>query len=243
MKGFISLLLILTSISNASAGFIGVTHRKLFTPSASFTLVNKNAWNSTVVSEAYTRSLGWTVTAGNFLMVLVIMQPGGTCTGVNAKLSSTSYPMTNAISFTTGRTPVYMYYLPNAAAVTSVVGSFSSSNGSALSLMAAEYSGLSSTASIVNTAQTSDSGFVDTSTWSTPSYTAAAGSLLLAGCASNLTGGTWGAGTGWTLAKSYSTGESVMLEHQFNVSATSYTGTGTISLNNQYMDCFIIAFK
>jgi hypothetical protein len=207
--------------------------------------VNQGTWGNLVAAnEAITQPLGWTVKQGNFLTAFIAGSPS-TISGVSASDGTTVYPLSKAICFTSGRSPICLYYLPNAPAVSSISASFYESNQSTFAIIAAEYSGLSPTASPVDAGVAADSGYVNTGTWTTPQYAPSAGVLVLSGAASNKGTGSWTTGTGWTPVGSYGgTVPAAMLQEQIpSTTPASQSATGTYATGYQYFDSFIIAFK
>lgn len=193
--------------------------------------VNQNCFgNLTVASNAVTQSLGWTTGTGNFFALSI---GGASITITSATASGTTMTQDATVTDASSNTEALMR-LANTGSVSSVTVNFSGSNGSIVTLCAAEYSGVSTSATPVNTAVTGSSGFVNTNTWTNGAYTATAGNLVLSGVeASIFHTGTWAATGSWTLVTSYgtfsSTSVGAMLEEQRNVSAGSFIGTGTWS--------------
>jgi len=205
-----------------------------------------------IASEQATCPLGWTTTAGHFLGVEEVSNPGTSVTGVTASDGTHSYPMMQAVAYTTGKQPLYFYYLSNApAGITAVTASFNQSNSSSATLIPVEYSGMSLAATFVSAAAMSTSGYVNMQTWTAGPYSVPEGALVLAGAASNAGKGAWSAGQGWTLTASYDGGAQttywvapeLMLEEQ-TPAAGSYVGVGSYAVSGyQFLDSFIVAFK
>jgi hypothetical protein len=216
---------------------------------AGITRVNQGVWGQqTITGEMVTGSLAWTVGTGHFLVAQVAYN-SATLASVVANAGSTPYTMTLAACETSDSAHVAdcIYYLDNTAAITSVTTNWTSSNGSAASLAVAEYSGLSTTAAIVNTTVVSNSGYVPSTTWTVGPYTATAGDLLITASANSGTpGGTFSASSPWTVVTSSGGGNpNIVLQEDLAVTAGSYTGTGTWSLgaNYQVYSNLIVGFK
>jgi hypothetical protein len=212
--------------------------------------VNQGAWGDLFVSgNAVTQSLGWTVASHDFLVVEVGgASSGSTINSVIAYAGATPYTMTLATVETGSHSAVALYYLPNASGITSVTVNYAGNNGADVNVIAAEYSGLSTTASVVGSAVTADSGYTNAQTWSVGPYTAPVGGLVLTGLAHTTysSSETFTAGLGWNIVANYSAGTggtNLVLEEQLK-GAGSCTGTGSTSLNSYtYFDTFIVGFK
>jgi hypothetical protein len=184
--------------------------------------------NLNVSGGVVTQSLGWTTASGDFLVLQVaglsITITSATASGATMTQDAT---VTDGFANTTA-----LMRLANTGSVSSVTVNFTGSNGSIVGLCAAEYRGVSPTATPVNTAVVGSSGAVNTNTWTNGAYTAAYGNLVLSGAGEKQGGGVWGAGSGWTMVANFSAmaNSSLMMEEQLNVSAGSFTGTGTWSL-------------
>jgi hypothetical protein len=197
--------------------------------------------NITISGGAITQAIGWTTASGNFFVVQVATPGGilaGTITGATASGTSMTLdagPVTDVVS-------TALLRLANTGSVSSVTITITGNNGGAASFCAAEYSGVSLTATPVNTAVTGMSGFESsTNTWTNGSYTAAAGNLVLSGAAATLNGQTWGAGSGWTMVGSDDSVSSagLMLEEQLNVGAGGFVGTGTLTMVTTFGTRFV----
>ena len=192
--------------------------------------VNQGCFGSLSISGgAVTHATGWTTASGNFFVVEVSTPAIGTITGVTA--SGTG--MTLDAGPVADNVQVAMFRLDNTGSITTITISVTGNNGGLLGFCAAEYSGVSLTATPVNTAVTGMSGFESaTNTWTNGSYTATAGNLVLSGCGATLdTSNTWAAAGSWTLVGSDDSAASanLMIEEQLNVSAGGFIGTGTLT--------------
>jgi hypothetical protein len=213
--------------------------------------VNQGSFGDlTVSSSNVTQSLGWTVGSNRFF----VLQIAGT-TELNANINSvtayagaTPYAMTLAADMDGSHGSAVLYYLPNASAINSINVNFNNLNGSQVDLIAAEYSGMSTTASVINPAVTLDSGYTSAMTWSVGPYTATAGNLLLTGTtiATYATADALTPGTGWSEVGALTSGSSGwvdILQQQLSVPAGSYNGTGTSSLSaDVYYNSYIVSF-
>jgi hypothetical protein len=144
-----------------------------------------------------TQSLGWTVTSGNFLVVLVASDTNATTmTGVTAyEADSTPHAMKLA-AFNDGRNQTGLYFLANSPAITSVEADWSTSFGPNVTLMVAECKGMSLTADVGAPALTPQLDFVTDTTWSVGPYTVPAGALILSFANVGGRGGSFTRGTG-----------------------------------------------
>jgi hypothetical protein len=213
--------------------------------------VNQGSFaNLTVVSNNITQSLGWTVGSHNFLALEIGTNVNGATniSSVTAYAGATPYAMTRAAIEDGDHLGIALYYLPNASAITSVAVNFTGNNGASINLIAAEYSGLSTTASVVNTAVTNDSGYTSSQNWSTGAYTSTVGGLILSGVDQATFGSstTFTAGSGWTAVASESSGTSsgcLFLEEQLKT-AGSVTGTGSSFVPmHTYFESFVVEIK
>jgi hypothetical protein len=192
--------------------------------------VNQGCFGNITITgtETITQTLGWTTASGDFLVLTI---SGLSITITSATGSGTGMTQDVTVTDPNLNTEALMR-LANTGSVSSVTVNFTGSNGSVVTLCAAEYSGVSTSATPVNTAVTGFSGFVNNNTWTNGSYTATTGNLVIAGAEDEIGGtGSWGVTGSWTLVTSFGTlsGTSVgaMLEEQLNVSAGAFIGTGT----------------
>jgi hypothetical protein len=155
----------------------------LYTISAGPAYVNSNAWPSAYSSGTYTQSLGWTVTVGNTLFVGVAEAPTFVATGASA--SGHTMTLCTGCSYNDGARGLNLiYYLDNApsgvTAFTVTCTSCGTTNQSAFA--AAEFSGLSTTASLRGTAVSGLLTYGNHSTWTASSgYVSYAGGELVIG--------------------------------------------------------------
>ncbi len=196
----------------------------------------------TVASEATTCTLAQTVTPGDFLFCITYGLPGSTT--ISATANPGSVAMTQVFN-TSPHDTLASWYVPNSGNFTSVTLTWSGSNGSLSSTDCEEYSGLSPTAAVVNTALVTDTGYIVATSWSSSSYTATTGNLVLSGSNYTTTGGIWGAAGAWTLRGNFSANQvSMMVEDQLSPSAGSYIGTGTNAVGGYgYWTSWIVSFK
>ena len=200
----------------------------LYTISAP-TLVHYYAGYSTSLQTAQT--LGFTTTAGDFIVVGFMGHTSGP-TGATAS----GHALTLAGNNTCGSGGcLYLFFLPNAAAVSQFQSSSSASYATAFFF--AEFSGVSATAAVSGTCGIGLSTNASISTWTAPaSHTAVAGELVISanemyyGTSSTITSQT--ATSPWILFDQYNAtaqGVGGLMEYQSNVSPGTYTGGGTAS--------------
>lgn len=214
--------------------------------------VNQGAFGNLVVSaNVVTQSIGWTVGSNRFFVLQVAAGSlGASMVSCVATAGVTNFTMTIAATQENfGHASTYLCYLPNASGITSVTTNWTSSNGTPTSLVAAEYSGMSTSATVTLTAVTAEQAFACTTAWTVGTYAGTAGSLLLSGSgqAGNAAAGTFTAGSGWTTVGSYAAAnppQSVMQE-QLNISSGTYTGNGiwSIGASCQYYENYIVGFQ
>jgi hypothetical protein len=246
LKLFIFALLIQIGGSGGVGGTAGVGRT---TPVITIARVNAGSTgNQTIASELTTTSTGSTTTAGNFFRVVVSVKSG---TILTVTANPGSLAMTQAANFVGARSTVGVWYLPNiASGVNSVTVAYSSSNGSIATIDSAEYSGMSTSATVVNTFVTCSSAFITTAFTCGP-YTATATNLLVGACAANQdsAGATWTSGSGWTTTNTWTTpgtDTTAWSMEQLAPSAGSYSTSGTLSSGatlGQFYDCVIGSFK
>jgi uncharacterized protein YceK len=140
----------ISSLTSGGSSASGKDH-SLITSPTSISRVNQKAWGGiTVANETVSQSLGWTVGSNRFF----VLQLGGgnnigaNTTSVTAYAGSTAYPMKMAANMNGSQASSVLYYLPNASGITSVSLTFYETNGSSISLIAAEYSGMSASPTI-----------------------------------------------------------------------------------------------
>jgi hypothetical protein len=198
--------------------------------------------NQTIASGATTCTLAQTVTPGHFLFCNTYGNNPTTIIGATANPGSVA--MTPVFN-TSPNDQLASWYVPNSGNFTSVTITWSESNGSTSSTDCEEYSGLSPTAAVVNTALVTDSGYVSATSWSSSSYTATTGNLVLSGSNYTNTGGIWGGAGAWTLRGNFSANNvSMMVEDQLSPSAGSYIGTGTNAVGGfGHWTSWIVSFE
>lgn len=240
-------LLLLAQNIGGGASIGGVSSVGGGVPAAAIARVNQGAFGAlTISSEAVTQALGWTVGSGHFLTVFAAAGSGSIISSVVANPGA--YAMTQAAYLSASHNVIGLYYLPNTTSgINSITINWTSSNGSTVSLEAAEYSGLSTTAAPVSAGLTNDSGFVTVTTWTSSAYTAVASGLLISCSANNGAAGSFTSGSGWTQTASYGGGTTpeTTLQEILAPSAGSISGTGTWSVGTagQYYDNAIVEFK
>ncbi len=221
-------------------------HRYIAPSGSSPTLVHFYSGYSTMAGTAQT--LGFTTTAGDFLVIGFENHNGGTVTGATAS----GHALTAAGNTTCGGSGcIYLYYLSNAAAVSQFqLTCTSCSYGTAFFL--AEFSGISPTAAVSGTCGAAVAASASIGTWTSGvSHTAVAGELVVSAnemyyqAAQTITSQT--ATAPWSIAASYNdvgANTGGLIEYQANVSAGTYTGGGTASpTETGYLGTVTCGFK
>lgn len=205
--------------------------------------------NTTVVSNQSTHTLGFSTGSGHFLVAESI-GAANSIDSATLQPSGTSMNCPTDSKFSGDRNFITVCYLANApSGQTSVNWSYTSSSGSTVTQFVGEYSGMSLTATEVNTTVQCRTGFVATNSWTCGPYTATAANLVWTTCSPNTLGpSTIVANSPWNIRKEWDSGTAAEMWF-FDIlgpSSGSYTGGGTFSLgagSGVFYDCEIGSYK
>ena len=231
MKNLILALLILAGTVHAQS-LIVISGSKTAIAPAGITRVNQVNGLIASISGSDTATLGFTVAATDALVCgFDAVNPSGTAT-----MTANGTSMTTAVAlFTDGGTAqaTAAFFLPNAGGKTSVVIATSGMGGASGRWVCTEYAGVSTTATVVNTAVTGYTGSVASASWSNGAYTATSGDLCLGFTGAEYAngGGTWTANSPFATVSGQSSSDgnnpTMLMGDILGSTAGSVTWSGT----------------
>jgi hypothetical protein len=211
------------------------------------TVVNTAVVGNVAISdETTTQTLGFTTGSGHFFVAMGYTS--GDFVGATLEPSGTAMTCPSANQLDGVRTTILVCYLANGpSGQTSVIWTYSSSNGNTAESAFAEYAGMSLTAAPVNTSVQCPASFSSATSWSCGPYIATANNLVWSTCGTVFGGGSLSGFSPWNDRIEHEGDPSFMNMwwfDQLGPAAGSYTGASSYQNlgAGMYYDCMTGSF-